>query len=76
MNAKERLNGRLRGLKSLVEGALDCVLEGQNNVERQEWIFGTTNLRKLFRNASAIQKQRATVLRLLRLARKESDERR
>ena len=76
MNTKERLNGRLRGLKSLVEGALDCVIEGQNNVHRREWDLAATNLRKLFRNATAIQKQRPTVLRQLRLARKESRERR
>jgi hypothetical protein len=63
---------RLNTLKLLAEGALDCVVESQNEVVWGEWGSAETNLRKLFRNAAAIQRQRGNVLRWIRLARKEA----
>jgi hypothetical protein len=58
-------------LERNVSRTVDCLLESKNNVHRREWDLAATNLRKLFRNATAIQNQRPTVLRQLRLARKD-----
>jgi hypothetical protein len=71
VKAASRLLKRVVPLERLVSGAIDCVLEARNNAERGEWAFAETNLRTLFRNATAIAKRRTATLHLLRLARKE-----
>jgi hypothetical protein len=73
MSRTSQLQVRLAKLRPLVSGAVDCLHEAENNVARGEWRFATVNLRKLFRNATAIQRQRAAVLHELHLARKESE---
>lgn len=71
MHRTTELQDRLANLRPLVSGLLDCFNETENNARRGEWEFAETNLRKLFRNATAIRKQRAALLRELRLARRE-----
>jgi len=71
MSREPQLQGRLTKLQTLVSAVVNCLLEAQNNVERAEWDFAETNLRKLFRNATVLQRQRAAVLREVRLARRE-----
>lgn len=71
MRATGELNKRLRSVKQLAEGTVDCVLESLTNVQRGEWDFAVTNLRMLFRDAAKMVRQRTAVLRRLRLARKE-----
>jgi hypothetical protein len=73
MSRKSQLQDRLAKLRQLVGGAVDCLLESQNNVERAEWDFATTNLQKLFRNAAAIARERRNVLADLRRARREQE---
>lgn len=73
MKASHRLQKRLAVIEKLLSRSVDCALESKNNVERCEWDFAATNLRNLFFNAAAIKRQRATVLRALCLARKESE---
>ena len=71
MSHRTKLQRSLVGLHELVSSSVDCLLEGKANVERGEWDFAATNLRKLFGNATAIAKHRRIVLRDLRLARSE-----
>lgn len=66
---------RIALLERLVSGAVDCVLEARNNVGRGEWHFADANLRTLFRNASAIARQRKPVIRAMRRARREGSSR-
>jgi hypothetical protein len=67
-SAPSMIQDRLAKLQPLVGDAVDCFLEGMNNVQRGEWDFATVNLRKLFRNATRIQLQRAAVMRAVREA--------
>lgn len=69
--ATAHLLKRLAFLEKSLSAAVDCLLEARNNTTRAEWDFGDTNLRTLFRNATAIRRQRAAVLRMLAHARKE-----
>ena len=64
------LQRQLVPLERLVSGAVDCVLEARNNVARGEWELADANLRTLFRNASAIARQRKPVIRAMLRARK------
>ncbi len=73
MHRTTELQDRLAKLRPLVSGVLDCFNETENNARRGEWDSAETNLRKLFRNATAIRKQRLAVLRELRLARREDE---
>ncbi len=70
MHRTTELQDRQAKLRPLVSGLLDCFNETENNARRGEWEFGETNLRKLFRDATAIRKQRLAVLREVRLARR------
>jgi hypothetical protein len=75
MNRRKSLQRRLAPLERLVSGAVDCVLEARNNAARGEWDFAGSNLRTLFRNASAIARQRKSVLRAVRVLRREEPSR-
>lgn len=70
MKSETRLSLSMVSLERNVSRLVDCLLESKSNVHRREWDLAATNLRKLFRSATAIQKQRDTVLHLLRLSRK------
>ena len=75
MKRRTSLQRRLARLERLVSGAVDCVLEARSNVERGEWDFAGSNLRTLFRNASAIARQRKSVIRALLRVRREGKSR-
>jgi hypothetical protein len=70
-NPLELLLDRVKALEAELSRAVDCALEGKNNIERREWDFAECNLRKLFRNVAAIGRQREITVRQLRLAKKE-----
>lgn len=75
MKRRTSLQRRLAPLERLVSGAVDCVLEARNNVGRGEWDLADANLRTLFRNASAIVRQRKSVIRALCQSRREGESR-
>lgn len=68
---KRNLQKRLAAVEKLLSGAVDCVLEGRNNVERSEFDFAERNFQILFRNASKIARQRKLRMRELRQVKRE-----